>query len=314
MARESELSREESELGAVESRLADQVQRATQEASTLASRLTQVRAELARTQSEHTTDVTLPEIGARLQAAAIPELAVEAAREKALTARQEALEARRQASQEMTIALHAFQQQTTALTRELAEAEKRLKEVTEAAARARREQETARSRKAQQSREAPRATAPATRAPATAAPTATRRERGPVHMHTNISLGSDSNFFTGFSTDISSGGIFVATVDTVPQGTPVERGLHPARRPAAEGPRRGALAARAQQQHARADARRGRAVPGAAARGGFADLRLRAPARAVLLPGLTGGPERAARPFAQLTPMLRMRLLSSEVK
>lgn len=221
MARESELSREESELGAVESRLADQVQRATQEASTLASRLTQVRAELARTQSEHTTDVTLPEIGARLQAAAIPELAVEAAREKALTARQEALEARRQASQEMTIALHAFQQQTTALTRELAEAEKRLKEVTEAAARARREEETARSRKALQSREAPRATAPATRAPATAAPTATRRERGPVHMHTNISLGSDSNFFTGFSTDISSGGIFVATVDTVPQGTPV---------------------------------------------------------------------------------------------
>ena len=115
MARESELSRAESELGALESRLADQVQRATQEAGTLASRLTQVRAELARTQSEHTTDLTLPEIGARLQAAAIPELAVEAAREKALTARQEALEVRRQATQEMQIALHAFQQQRSPL-------------------------------------------------------------------------------------------------------------------------------------------------------------------------------------------------------
>jgi len=225
MARESELSRAESELGALESRLADQVQRATQEAGTLASRLTQVRAELARTQSEHTTDLTLPEIGARLQAAAIPELAVEAAREKALTARQEALEVRRQATQEMQIALHAFQQQTSALTRELAEAESRLKEVTEAAARARREEEAARNRKAQQARaEATRAKAPAARAPAAAAATAgaTQRARSSVHMQTNISLGSDSNFFTGFSTDILSGGIFVATVETVPRGTRVE--------------------------------------------------------------------------------------------
>jgi uncharacterized protein (TIGR02266 family) len=224
MARESELSRAESELGALESRLADQVQRATQEASTLASRLTQVRAELARTQSEHTSDVTLPEIGARLQAAAIPELAVEAAREKALTARQEALEVRRQATQEMQIALHAFQQQTSALTRELAEAESRLKEVTEAAARARREEEAARSRKAQQARaESTRAKAPgAARAPAAATAGAAKRERSSVHMQTNISLGSDSNFFTGFSTDILSGGIFVATVETVPRGTKVE--------------------------------------------------------------------------------------------
>jgi uncharacterized protein (TIGR02266 family) len=228
MARESELSRAEADLGALESRLADQVQRATQEASSLATRLTQVRTELARTQSEHSTDVTLPEIGARLQAAAIPELAVDAAREKALTARQEALEIRRGASQEMQIALHAFQQQTSALTRELADAEARLKEVTEAAARARREEEAARQRKAQQARaEATRAKAPAPRAPSAAPATAaaavaTRRERGAVHLHTNITLGSDSNFFTGFSTDVSSGGIFVATVDTVPQGTRVD--------------------------------------------------------------------------------------------
>jgi uncharacterized protein (TIGR02266 family) len=228
IARESELSRAESELGALESRLADQVQRATQEASTLASRLTQVRAELARTQAEHTADVTLPEIGARLQAAAIPELAVDAAREKALAARQEALEVRRQATQEMQIALHAFQQQTSALTRELAEAESRLKEVVEAAARARREEEATRVRKAQQARaEATRAKAAAPRAKATApaapaAAGATGRERSPVHLHTNISLGSDSNFFTGFSADISSGGIFVATVETVPRGTKVD--------------------------------------------------------------------------------------------
>ncbi|MBN1203449.1 MAG: TIGR02266 family protein [Myxococcaceae bacterium] len=233
-ARESELAREESELTAVESRLADQVVRATQEASTLASRLTQVRAELGRTQSEHTEDVTLPEIGARLQAAAIPELAVEAAREKALAARQKALEARRQASQEMQIALHAFQQQTHALTKELAEAESHLKGVVESAARARREQEAARAREAQRARaEAARAREPAPKtlvdtAPMPAARSGSGAAAGQgrhysrVRLQTNIHLGSDSNFFTGFSTDISEGGLFVATVETVPRGTKVD--------------------------------------------------------------------------------------------
>jgi uncharacterized protein (TIGR02266 family) len=43
-----------------------------------------------------------------------------------------------------------------------------------------------------------------------------------VQLKTNINLGSDSNFFTGFSTDISEGGVFVATVETVPRGTTVD--------------------------------------------------------------------------------------------
>ena len=33
---------------------------------------------------------------------------------------------------------------------------------------------------------------------------------------------SDSNFFTGFTTSISEGGIFVATVQSVPRGTTVD--------------------------------------------------------------------------------------------
>lgn len=233
VSREAELAREESELSSQEGRLADQVSRATQEAQTLASRLTQVRTELTRAQSEHSSDVTLPEIGARLQAAAIPELAVESAREKALSAREKALEARRQATQDMTIALHAFQQQTSALTKELAEAEARLKEVAEAAARARREAEAARAREAQRARTAnkphfsPRAAADAADEPSTIPDlrSPTKREHSRVRLQTNIHLGSDSNFFTGFSTDISSGGVFVATVETVPRGTRVDLDL-----------------------------------------------------------------------------------------
>jgi uncharacterized protein (TIGR02266 family) len=232
-SRESELAREESELNTLESRLADQISRATHEATALASRLTQVRGELGRVQSEHSEDVTLPDIGARLQAAAIPELAVEAARAKALEARAQALEARLQATQDMQIALHAFQQQTGALTKELSEAEARLKEVVEAAARARLEQEAARNREAQRVRaeaakaqaaaRAAAAPAPKAAAPARPAPAGhSGRDHSRIRMQASINLGSDSNFFTGFSTDISEGGVFVATVETVPRGTTVD--------------------------------------------------------------------------------------------
>ncbi len=228
LTREAELAREESEVNSLESRLAEHVSRATQEASTLASRLSQVRAELTRAQAEHSEEVTLSEISARLQAAAIPELSVEAARERALAARQQALEVRLQATEETQIALHAFQQQTSALAKELAAAEAHLKEVAEAAARARREQEAARAREAQRARaEAarPQLSAPAATAPAAKAPTGRStppRDSSRVRLQTNIGLGSDSNFFTGFSTDIGTGGVFVATVETVPRGTKVD--------------------------------------------------------------------------------------------
>lgn len=231
MSRESELAREEAEVHSLESRLAEQIARATHEANALASRLTQVRAQLAKTQSEHSEDVTLPELGARLQAAAIPELAVDAAREKALAARAQALEARLQATQDMQIALHAFQQQTGALSKELAEAEARLKEVAEAAARALREREAARNREAQRARaEATRTQAASRTSAASTSATLARpaasghpgRDHSRVQLKANINLGSDSNFFTGFSTDISEGGIFVATVETVPRGTKVD--------------------------------------------------------------------------------------------
>jgi uncharacterized protein (TIGR02266 family) len=189
--------------------------------------LTQVRSELSRVQAEHSEDVSLSEIGARLQAAAIPELAVEASRERALAARQQALEIRLQATEDTQIALHAFQQQTSALSKELAEAEARLKELAEAAARARREQEAARAREAQKARAesarpqfSPRAATAAAAAKAPTGRSVSTRDR--VHLRTNIGLGSDSNFFTGFSTDIHTGGLFVATVETVPRGTQVD--------------------------------------------------------------------------------------------
>ena len=41
-------------------------------------------------------------------------------------------------------------------------------------------------------------------------------------MQAAVDLHSDSNFFTGFSTNISEGGLFIATVQTVELGTEVD--------------------------------------------------------------------------------------------
>jgi uncharacterized protein (TIGR02266 family) len=75
----------------------------------------------------------------------------------------------------------------------------------------------------------PAAETPADR-PASAAPVqgsaigkvALKRVAARVAMQTQVDLSSDSNFFTGFSTNISEGGLFIATVNVLPAGTPVD--------------------------------------------------------------------------------------------
>ena len=46
-----------------------------------------------------------------------------------------------------------------------------------------------------------------------------RREHDRVPLQVEVSLTSENNFYTGFTSDISAGGIFVATRETVPVGT-----------------------------------------------------------------------------------------------
>ena len=43
-----------------------------------------------------------------------------------------------------------------------------------------------------------------------------------IPLKTQVNFSSDSNLFTGFSTDIGEGGLFVATVNLLPVGTPVD--------------------------------------------------------------------------------------------
>lgn len=243
-AREAELTRAENELSTHEARLAEHLARAATEASALAQRLNQARAALERVRAEPDADPTLGEQAELLREAVVPGLDVEAPREKALAARQAALEARRKAGQEMQAALKAHQEQATQVARVVADAETVVKLQVEAAAArtrakqeaaARAQQEAARARQAEQaraagtppSRETPIPPAMTPKAKGGAKPAAVdeeldARRNGRVRMHTSIDMRSDSNFFTGFSMDISEGGVFIATVDPVPRGTQVE--------------------------------------------------------------------------------------------
>lgn len=222
-SREAELARAEAELSSQESRLVEQLARALTEATSLASRLERVRSELGR--PEAASDVTLSELGARLQAAAVPELAVDASRARAIAAREQALEVRRQVSDDMQDALHEFQQRTVDVSQSLAQAEAALKRAAEAAARARREEEARARREQESSRAAARPAARPAPAPSFASASAAPkkgRERSRVKLQAAIDLRSDSNFFTGFSTNISEGGVFIATVEPVARGTQVD--------------------------------------------------------------------------------------------
>lgn len=49
-----------------------------------------------------------------------------------------------------------------------------------------------------------------------------RRAAARVSLCAEITMGSDSNFFTGFTNDLSEGGVFVATVNLLPLGTQID--------------------------------------------------------------------------------------------
>jgi uncharacterized protein (TIGR02266 family) len=64
--------------------------------------------------------------------------------------------------------------------------------------------------------------APAIAAPVNAPAHPPRRESPRVSMCAEVDLSSDSNFYAGFSTNLSEGGLFIATVSAPPKGTQVE--------------------------------------------------------------------------------------------
>ncbi|WP_375769422.1 TIGR02266 family protein [Archangium gephyra] len=211
-SRETELARAESELASQEARLGEQLTRAAAEAESHARRLLELRQQVERVSAERPEDEHVRAAGTRLESASGHTGATEEARERALAARHEALEARRRAAQEAQRTLQTLQQLNTRAQQELAEAEAGLKRSAEAAAKAQREREAAARRPA-------RAAAQGNTTQVEPNPQGARSR---VRMVAAIDPRSDSNFFTGFTTNIQEGGIFVATVQSVPRGTTVD--------------------------------------------------------------------------------------------
>ncbi|NBD12895.1 TIGR02266 family protein [Corallococcus silvisoli] len=239
-SREAELARAEADMARLEAQLAEQVARATTDAAALSERLARARQALSR--PEHAGDSRLSQWAMRLEDTESPEPApeLERLREKALDAREAALDTRRQAGLDLQSALRVQQEDAARVVKALTDAESDLKRA-EAAAKARAEAEAKARRQAEaesvkaapppglasRTKATPDTPARSERAVAQAPVASTpakseARKAGRVRMHTSIDTRSDSNFFTGFSMDISEGGIFIATVEAVPRGTAVE--------------------------------------------------------------------------------------------
>lgn len=233
-SREAELSRAETELTQQETRLAESLLRAATDSEALANRLSTLRQQVSQASAERPGDEELRSAGARLESASVHTGSTEDARERSLSARSEALEARRRSLEESQAALKSLQQLNLRAQQELAEAEAGLKRSEEAVAKARREREAAERAAERAQRERDRETTkappklPGRRSgqpePTLKTPVAARAPKLPsrVRMQALIDQRSDSNFYTGFSTNIDEGGIFVATVETVPRGTTVD--------------------------------------------------------------------------------------------
>jgi uncharacterized protein (TIGR02266 family) len=211
-SRETELARAESELASQEAKLGEQLTRAAAEAETLSRRLLELRQQVERVSAERPEDEHVRGAGTRLESASVHTGGTEEARERALAARHEAVEARRRAAQEAQRTLQTLQQLNARAQQDVAEAEAGLKRSAEAAAKAQREREAAQGRAA-------RAEAKGNTTQLDPSPQGARSR---VRMVAAIDQRSDSNFFTGFTTNIHEGGIFVATVQSVPRGTTVD--------------------------------------------------------------------------------------------
>jgi uncharacterized protein (TIGR02266 family) len=200
---EASLSQAEAEMAGLEVRLAEAVARTEGSRVELAQRLALLRERARRSRQEHEGHEDVTAVAEQLEAVALPSLEGAEAREEALRAREHALELRRAALRAGEDGLRRYQERARQAAQTLEVAEDRLATAVRAAkARAR----------------AGRLTPPPT--PREGRPPLPRKAR--VAMQAAIDLRSDSNFFTGFSTNLSAGGVFVATVQQVPRGTPVD--------------------------------------------------------------------------------------------
>lgn len=224
-----ELGQSESDLGDEELRLAAEVTKLLATASEFERKIKSVRAAVAEAAVGGADD---PAMTSRLNGLVVPTLEAEATFASARRARAEAVEARMQANQHVRDLITVWKQKMNALHAQLLNDEKAAQQLVikrkEARERVEAPIETAKTlvsapalppalRKVQ--KQAPTVSAPPAPRPAGVA---SKRQSPRVKMQAAVDLTSDNNFFSGFSANISDGGIFIATVNHLPQGTHVD--------------------------------------------------------------------------------------------
>jgi uncharacterized protein (TIGR02266 family) len=232
--REAELHRAEQAMRTAELQLTAEVERVAQEAAALTDRSRALEGEAGGLEEDADVQAVLLRLR---EPAPVPAMASSV--ERAFAARLQALELRRKSAESIRTGLRACGEVLAERSRSLVQDAQMLSRARAAAAAQAAAQARASAAAAEAAlRKPPAAPAEALQEPAApsrgAAPRAApppgnpigkialKRVAARVAMQTQVDLSSDSNFFTGFSTNISEGGLFIATVNVLPPGTPVD--------------------------------------------------------------------------------------------
>jgi uncharacterized protein (TIGR02266 family) len=151
-------------------------------------------------------------LGDRVRAMTMPVLESGAASQRAEALRREAVSARRAALAELTARLPGFEAELQRLAAHVAAEEGAVAEQVD----------SARAIARQVADAAKKLESPVEDAMRIGRMSGPKRVQPRVRMQVKIDVSSDNNFFSGFSTNISDGGVFIATVKIVPIGTPMD--------------------------------------------------------------------------------------------
>ncbi len=209
-----ELTRSEAELAREETTLQTEVDRLEVSRREAADRLVALRRRVGEAKAAGAADAELEK---RLEALSPGAPDAEACRALAREKRREAVAARQRANGELRTLLSGWRQELSTFGRQLTTDERAAEQLaSQAAQRA-------------VARDAERASLMTVTSPSASKAASEPERKGRaaridrrVPMQAVIDLSSDHNFFSGFSANLSDGGVFVATVNLFPLGTEVD--------------------------------------------------------------------------------------------
>lgn len=213
--RSNELARAEKDVLVREERLASELLEAQDRARAAAAALEGLRARVEGARAV-TSGAAIATVARDVSGLATPALDLDDHRERELTVREDAVRARSWLASALAQDLALHRAEVEHLHGQIEAAERALAATLATAAADDAQADVG----ADATRRGQRETAPDLAAVGAAA--APRRQLPRVRMQTEIDLHSPSNFFTGFSENLSDGGVFVATDRDVPIGAEVE--------------------------------------------------------------------------------------------